>query len=144
MNLHLQQLEQPHPPKPLKMNTRDQYLKDKFFHPQVYSTCNYQWLRNATTGLKSSSQELSRKAKLLSKSTRSLLHRERSQRSSRLLRNRTLKSSTSTTLKSPECLREGEWDPERGRPLICPGCHVTLLVPLPDQNPEVHLSTLNQ
>ena len=144
MNLHLQQSEQPHLPKPLKMNTRKQYLKDKFFHPRVYSTCNRQWLRNATSVLKSSSQELSRKAKPLSKSIRSLPHRERNRRSLRLPRNRTLKSSTSTTLKSRERSREGEWDSERGRPLIRPDRHVTLPVPLPDQNPEVHPSTQNQ
>ena len=55
-----------------------------------------------------------------------------------------LKSSTSTTLKSRERSREGEWDSERGRPLIRPDRHVTLPVPLPDQNPEVHPSTQNQ
>jgi hypothetical protein len=55
-----------------------------------------------------------------------------------------LKSSTSTTLRSPEHLREGECDPEKRIPLTHPGYHMTLPVPLQDQNHKLHPSTLEQ
>ena len=144
MNLCLQHSEQRHLPKPLKMTTWEPYLKDKSFCPQVYSTCNCQWLRNAMVGLTNSSQELSKKVKWLSKSTQSLPHWERSQRSLRLTQNHMLKSPISTTSRSPKCLREGEWDLERRRPLTHPDCHVALPIPLQDQNQELHPLILMQ
>jgi hypothetical protein len=53
MNLHLQHSERQHLPKLPKMNTQEQYLKDKFFHPNlqlpVVEEC-YHWVEKFKSG----------------------------------------------------------------------------------------------
>ena len=138
MNLRLRHSEPSYLPKPLKMIDPKLLSKGQSFHPQAYSTCNRQWLRNAMIGSKSSNRESLKKVRRFSKSTQFLLHREKNRRSSKPLPSPTPKSLTSTTSKSPKRLREEELVKER--PLTPPEHHMILPDRLQDHNQELPLS----
>ena len=98
---------QTQPPLEQQKTLPENRLRNKFNHLQEYSNYNLPWYQNVLNGLTNSKQELSKRARLVSKSTQSLRPQEKKLKSSKPLLSCISAFSTNMERRQLQHLREG-------------------------------------